>query len=53
MHVDDVVFIGMSIKMVNHFFQQMQAEFKMSVVDELTCFLVFPVNQMEDGIFIS
>jgi len=52
-YVDDIVFSGMSKKMVQHFIQQMQSEFKMSLVGELTYFLGLQVKQMEDTIFIS
>ncbi|MCI38172.1 gag-pol polyprotein, partial [Trifolium medium] len=38
-YVDDIVFGGMSNKMVQHFVQQMQSEFEMSLVGELTYFL--------------
>ena len=38
-YVDDIVFGGMSNKMVQHFIQQMQSEFEMSLVGELTYFL--------------
>jgi len=52
-YVDDIVFCGMSHKMVQHFIQQMQSEFEMSLVGELTYFLSLQVKQMEDTIFIS
>ena len=52
-YVDDIVFGGMSNQMVQHFVHQMQSEFKMSLVGELTYFLVLQVKQMEDTIFIS
>jgi len=51
-YVDDIVFGGMSNKMVQHFVQQMQSEFEMSLVGELNYFLGLQVNQMEDTIFI-
>lgn len=38
-YVDDIIFSGMSDKMVEHFVQQMQYEFEMSLVGELTYFL--------------
>lgn len=50
-YVDDVVFEGMPSNIVGHFFQQMQSEFKMNCVGELTYFLGFQVKQMKDGIF--
>jgi hypothetical protein len=52
-YVDDIVFGWMSNKMVQHFIQQMQSEFEMSLVGELTYFLGLQVKQMEDTIFIS
>lgn len=39
--------------MVEHFIQQMQSEFKMSLVAELTYFLGFQVKNMKDGFFVS
>jgi isocitrate lyase len=39
--------------MVQHFVQQMQSEFEMSLVGELSYFLGLQVKQMEDSIFIS
>jgi hypothetical protein len=38
-YVDDIVFGGMSNKMVQHFIHQLQSEFEMSLVGELTYFL--------------
>ncbi len=52
-YVDDIVFGGMSDTMVQHFVHQMQSEFEMSLVGELTYFLGLQVKQMEDTIFIS
>ncbi|KAK2381911.1 hypothetical protein QL285_069481 [Trifolium repens] len=52
-YVDDIVFGGMSNTMVQHFVQQMQSEFEMSLVGELTYFLGLQIKQMEDTIFIS
>ncbi|WJX52062.1 hypothetical protein P8452_38206 [Trifolium repens] len=43
----------MSDTMVQHFVKQMQSEFEMSLVGELTYFLGFQIKQMEDTIFIS
>jgi len=51
-YVDDIVFGGMSNQMVQHFVHQMQFEFEMSLVGELTYFLGLQVKQMEDMIFI-
>ncbi|PNY10358.1 retrotransposon-related protein, partial [Trifolium pratense] len=52
-YVDDIVFGGMSRQMVEHFVKQMQSEFEMSLVGELTYFLGLQVRQMEDSIFVS
>ena len=52
-YVDDIVFGGMSNEMLRHFVQQMQSEFEMSLVGELTYFLGLQVKQMEDSIFLS
>ncbi|GAU48712.1 hypothetical protein TSUD_281050 [Trifolium subterraneum] len=52
-YVDDIVFGGMSGQMVQHFVQQMQSEFEMSLVGELTYFLGLQVKQMDDCIFVS
>ncbi|PNY01125.1 putative LRR receptor-like protein kinase, partial [Trifolium pratense] len=51
--VDDIVFGGMVDPMVQHFVNQMQSEFEMSLVGELTYFLGLQVKQMEDTIFVS
>ena len=38
-YVDDIVFCGMTDALVKQFVHQMQSEFKMSLVGELTYFL--------------
>ncbi|XP_058774533.1 uncharacterized mitochondrial protein AtMg00810-like [Vicia villosa] len=52
-YVDDIVFRGMSDQMVEHFVKQMQSEFEMSLVGELTYFLGLRLKQMDNSIFIS
>ncbi|XP_058726396.1 secreted RxLR effector protein 161-like [Vicia villosa] len=52
-YVNDIVFGGMSNKMVQLFVLQIQSEFEMSFVGELTYFLGLPIKQMEDSIFLS
>ncbi|MCH82370.1 gag-pol polyprotein, partial [Trifolium medium] len=52
-YVDDIVFGVMSGHMVKHFVQQMQTEFEMSMVGELTYFLGLQIKQMEETIFIT
>lgn len=44
-YADDIVYGGMSAKMVDHFVQLMQAEFKMNMVGELKYFLGFQIKQ--------
>ena len=45
--------VGRSNQMVEQFVQQMQSEFEMSMVGELSFFLGFQIKQMHDSIFIS
>lgn len=52
-YMEDIVFGGMSSKIVKHFVQKMQTEFEMSLVGELTYFLGFQLKPMKDEIFIS
>ena len=47
------MFGGMLSKMVQHFVEQIQFEFEMSLVGELTYFVGLQVKQMEDSIFLS
>ena len=43
-YVDDIIFGGMSEQKVEHFVRQMQSEFEMSLVGELTYFLELQVK---------
>ncbi|CAM8957131.1 unnamed protein product [Rhodiola kirilowii] len=52
-YVDDIVFGSSNQKMVDKFVEQMQSEFKMSMVGERCYFLELQVKQKVDGIFIS
>ncbi|XP_058725624.1 secreted RxLR effector protein 161-like [Vicia villosa] len=52
-YVDDIVFGGMSDQVEGHFVKQIQSEFQISLVGELTYFLRLQVKQMDDSIFIS
>lgn len=52
-YVDDIVFWGMSSKMIDYFVQQRQAEFEMSMVGKHIYFLGFQVKSMKDEIFVS
>lgn len=50
-YVDDIIFGGMSNKMVEYFVQQTHTEFEMSLAGELTYFLGFQVKQIRELIF--
>ncbi|CAM8880461.1 unnamed protein product [Rhodiola kirilowii] len=52
-YVDDIVFGSSNQKTVDKFVEQMQSEFKMSMVGEMCYFLGLQVKQKADGIFIS
>ncbi|KAL0551736.1 hypothetical protein IC582_010825 [Cucumis melo] len=52
-YVDDIIFGGFLQDLVNNFINIMQSEFKMSMVEELSCFLGLQIKQKNDGIFIS
>ncbi|CAM8948224.1 unnamed protein product [Rhodiola kirilowii] len=52
-YVDDIVFGSSAQKLVDQFVEQMQQEFKMSMVGEMNYFLGLQVKQKNDGIFIS
>ncbi|CAM8999896.1 unnamed protein product [Rhodiola kirilowii] len=52
-YVDNIVFGSNTQKLVDQFIEQMQKEFKMSMVGEMNYFLGLQVTQKEDGIFIS
>ena len=52
-YVDDIVFGSSSNSEVQVFVQQMQEEFEMSMVGELTFFLGLQVKQASEGTFIS
>ncbi|CAM8886714.1 unnamed protein product [Rhodiola kirilowii] len=52
-YVDDIVFGSNTLKLVDQFVEQMQKEFKMSMVGEMNYFLGLQVIQKDDGIFIS
>ncbi|CAM8877747.1 unnamed protein product [Rhodiola kirilowii] len=52
-YVDDIVFGSSNQKTVDKFVEQMQSEFKMSMVGEMCYFLGLQVKQKGDDIFIS
>ncbi|CAM8916842.1 unnamed protein product [Rhodiola kirilowii] len=51
-YVDDIVFGSNTQKLVDQFVEQMQKEFKMSIMGEMNYFLGLQVIQKDDGIFI-
>jgi len=52
-YVDDIIFGGSKDEMCKDFANQMQTEFEMSMIGELSYFLGLQVNQLKNGIFIS
>ncbi|CAM8965620.1 unnamed protein product [Rhodiola kirilowii] len=52
-YVVNIVFGSSTQKLVDKFVEQMQQEFKMSMVGEINYFLKLEVKQKDDGIFIS
>ena len=52
-YVDDIIFGGSKDEMCKDFANQMQIEFEMSMIGELSYFLGLQVNQLKNGIFIS
>ena len=52
-YVDDIVFGSTSSECILDFAKEMKSEFEMSMVGELTYFLLFQVKQLKDGIFLS
>ncbi|KAL4030824.1 hypothetical protein IC575_009076 [Cucumis melo] len=49
-YVDDIIFGGFSLDLVNNFINIMQLEFEMSMVGELSCFLGLQIKQKNDDI---
>ncbi|CAM8885294.1 unnamed protein product [Rhodiola kirilowii] len=52
-YIDDIVFGSNTQKLVDQFVEQMQKEFKMSMVGEINYFLGLQMTQKDEGIFIS
>ena len=52
-YVDDIIFGSTKDKIAHGFSKLMQAEFKMSMIEELTHFLGLQVRQLDSGIFLS
>ena len=51
-YVDDIIFGSTCNKMCEEFRQLMTAEFEMSAMGELQCFLGLQVRQLQNGTFI-
>ena len=52
-YVDDIIFDATNQNMCEYFAKEMQNEFEMSMMGELTFFLDLQVKQCKDGIFIN
>ena len=52
-YVDDIIFGSTKDELAHSFSKLMQAEFKISMIRELTHFLSLQIRQQESGIFLS
>ena len=52
-YVDDIIIGATNQSLCDHFAKEMQSEFEMSMMGELTFFFGLQVKQSEDGIFIN
>ena len=52
-YVDDIIFGATNPHLCKEYEQVMQGEFEMSMVRELSYFLMLHIKQMEEGIFIN
>ena len=52
-YMDDIIFGDTNQVLCEHFAKEMQSEFQMSMMGELTFFLDLQVKQCKDGIFIN
>ena len=52
-YVDDIIFGATNQSLCEHFAKEMQSEFEMSMMGELTFFLGLQVKQYKDRIFIT
>ena len=52
-YVDDIIFRSTKDELAHSFSKLMQAEFKISMIVELTHFLGLQIRQQDSGIFIS
>src|SRR5262249_27923871 len=51
-YVDDIIFGSTKESLCQEFAENMQAEFEMSMMGELTFFLGFQIKQTKEGIFV-
>jgi len=51
-YVDDIVFGSSNVKLCEDFVKDMQGEFEMSMMGELSFFLGLQVKQSKEGIFV-
>ena len=52
-YVDDIIFGATNQSLCEHFAKEMQSQFEMSMMGELTFFFGLQVKQSKDGIFIN
>ena len=52
-YVNDIIFGATNQSLYEYFAKEMQSEFEMSMIGELTFFLSLQVKQSNDGIFIN
>ena len=52
-YVDDIIFGVINQSLCEHFAKEMQSEFEINMMGELTFFLGLQVKQCKDGIFIN
>mgnify|MGYP003702760341 CR=1 FL=1 len=52
-YVDDIIFGATNESLCEEFAKDMQGEFEMSMIGELTYFLVLQIKQTQDGIHLS
>ena len=52
-YIDDIIFGSTKDELAHNFSKLMQAEFEMSMIEELTHFLGLQIRQQDSGIFLS
>jgi hypothetical protein len=51
-YMDDIIFVGSSHTLVSRFQEMVESEFQMSMMEELTFFLVIQVKQTKEGTLV-